>query len=197
MRILQTNKRPRTTLCWNGTKKTWCVHYIWPQLKRLRVSIWSHLITGINWTSCKKREDRNGGNMGYCYRMGLPSYVCWFIIPSKYSYVRLRHRLQFHHPSAPTTSWRDDVGPETLRALNNNGLNLNHINIYIYICIYIYTYVYMYIIYVYVNVHVYVYIPILGSEIPSHLMMIMIYNDHHVSFDFGYNIWIQPQKKTI
>ena len=55
----------------------------------------------------------------------------------------------------------------------------------------------MYIIYVYVNVHVYVYIPILGSEIPSHLMMIMIYNDHHVSFDFGYNIWIQPQKKTI
>ena len=139
MRILQTNKRPRTTLCWNGTKKTWCVHYIWPQLKRLRVSIWSHLITGINCTSCKKREDRNGGNMGYCYRMGLRSYVCWFIIPSKYSYLRLRHRLQFHHPSAPTTSWRDDVGPETLRALNNHGLNLNQINIYIYI----FTYVYM------------------------------------------------------
>ena len=51
--------------------------------------------------------------------------------------------------------------------------------------------------YVYVNVHVYVYIPILGSEIPSHVMMIMIYNDNHVRFDFGYNIWIQPQKKTI
>ena len=57
----------------------------------------------------------------------------------------------------------------------------------------------MYIIYVYVNVHVYVYIPILGSEIPvpSHVMMIMIYTDHHIRFDFGYNIWIQPQKKTI